>query len=317
MRRAADWRELGHEISFGGVNAASRYLGVSKTRAERDLQELPLYQKYKVPKRSRVPNPYRVYRVGELVQLDLLDVSNLQHRNGRIRFWLVLLDTFSRYVVSEMLPNKRASTVTAATRRLIEKFETTSRMKVERALMDRGKEFVNREFMGMLREADVDVAHAVRHAHGVERVQLTLQRILYRYLAQPGKGGRYRDVFDDIIDTYNNKFHRIIGCTPAQGIKPQFRTEVLNAVLYDHYKRSDSKRRKRKNIKLWPGDLVRVLKYRDNFERGYGQKFSDAVYKIKHMDSVHSDPTYMLVTHPGQEPVLRSFVSSELSKIRG
>lgn len=313
-----EWGRLGNEASYGGIGSYARQHGIGAGKAEKELQAIESYQKFKTPRRSAVQNPYRIYRAGELLQVDLLDISNIHRQNRGVKYLVVCLDTYSRWVGVEGIKRKHSNVVTAATEKLFDEFERESGAQIARCCTDKGSEFGS-HFQEMLRNRGIDAFYGNDHCHAVERVQLTLQRLIYRFLAH-NRTNRYIDALPEIVRTYNNKKHRITGFSPLQSLKPEFRTEVLNNITFDHYSRngfnSKSRKRRIRSARLKNGDIVRILKYKDNFARGYGAKFSDQLYKIIHVDRAHADPTYLLETHPGGDKVIGSFVYSQLSKVR-
>lgn len=316
--RKTKWSALGNEASLGGIGSYGRQFGIGSEQAKKELHQIPTYTRYKVPRRSAVQNPYRVYRAGELLQLDLLDISNLSRQNRGVRYLVTCLDTYSRFVCQEGIKRKTADVVISAAERLFDIFERISGVEIARACFDKGSEFGG-AFLQMLERRGIQPFYGNDHCHAVERVQLTIQRLIYRFLAD-NNSKRYIDSLQEILHTYNNKRHRITGFSPMQALRPEFRTETLNNILYDHYKRNTyaaiaGMRRKRRKARLKVGDIVRILKYADNFARGYGEKFSQQLYKVNHIDAQHADPTYLLTTHPGGEEVIGSFVYSQLSKV--
>ena len=64
----------------------------------------------------------------------------------------------------------------------------------------------------------------------------------------------YIDKLDDIVNKYNNTYHRTIKMKPVD-VKP---------IIY-----IDLKENNKEGLKFKAGDHVRISKYKKNFEKGY------------------------------------------------
>ena len=58
--------------------------------------------------------------------------------------------------------------------------------------------------------------YTTSHAPHVERVQATLQNLIYKHITSR-MNFRYIDNLDKLVSTYNNRVHRSTGLTPNQG----------------------------------------------------------------------------------------------------
>ena len=88
--------------------------------------------------------------------------------------------------------------------------------KVESIGSDRGKEFVNNKMKKFLSESSIKLInpYTSTHAHFVERVQATLQSIIYKYITRK-MNFKFYDKLQDFVKTYNNRKHRITKLSPT------------------------------------------------------------------------------------------------------
>ena len=99
-----------------------------------------------------------------------------------------------------------------------------------------------------------------------ERFIRTLKNKIYKYLTTISKNV-YIDKLDDIVNKYNNTYHRTIKMKPVD-IKPS---------TYIDY----SKEINDEDPKFKIGDIVKISKYKKFFAKGYVPNWSEEVYVIK------------------------------------
>ena len=101
---------------------------------------------------------------------------------------------------------------------LLEAFDSilSEGRKPEKLRTDKSTEFLNESFQQYLKNRDIHFYTADNEpkASVVERVNRTLKSKLYRYFTAINSL-RYIDVLQDLVDSYNNTFHRSIGHAPA------------------------------------------------------------------------------------------------------
>ena len=103
-----------------------------------------------------------------------------------------------------------------------------------------------------------------------ESIIRTLKTKIYKYMTSVSKNV-YIDKLDDIVDEYNNTYHRKIKMKPV---------EVKDDTYIDFKKEVNDK-----DPKFKVRDHVRISKYKNIFAKGYTPNWSDKVFvvsKIKH-----------------------------------
>ena len=98
-----------------------------------------------------------------------------------------------------------------------------------------------------------------------ERFIRTL-KIKFKYMTSKSKNV-YIDKLDDIVDEYNNTYHRTIKMKPVD-VKTSTYIESSKEINYQ-------------DPKFKIDDVVRISKYKNNFEKGYASNCSEEIFVIK------------------------------------
>ena len=98
-----------------------------------------------------------------------------------------------------------------------------------------------------------------------ERFIRTLKNKIYKYMTSISKNV-YIDKLDDIVNEYNNTYHRTIKMKPV---------DVEDNTYIDFEKEVNDK-----DPKLKVGDHVRISKYKNFFAKGYTPNWSEEVFVI-------------------------------------
>ena len=263
-RRYTDPRTPG---SFGGVLAWKRYSDRSTNEVKTFLAGQDSYTLHK-PRRIRFPRR-RTYSKGiaDLYQADLVDVTNLSTYNDGMRYLLTCIDVFSKRAWAIPVRTKSARDVTEA----FDKIAIANKMNMLQT--DKGTEFLNSTFQTMLRRHGIHFYTSENEdlkASVVERFNRTLKSKMYRYFTHANTR-RYLDVLDDLLQSYNNTYHRSIGMAPAD-VGPH-NEEAVRDRLYPPKPKSHK-------WKYRVGDLVRIAVQRRPFKKGYLGEWSREIFEI-------------------------------------
>ena len=98
-----------------------------------------------------------------------------------------------------------------------------------------------------------------------ERFIRTLKIKIYKYMTSISKN-MYIDELDDIVNEYNNTYHKTIKVKPV---------EVKDNTYIDFKKEVNDK-----DPKFKVGDHVRISKYKNIFAKGYTPNWSEEVFVI-------------------------------------
>ena len=131
--------------------------------------------------------------------------------NKGIRYLLCAIDLFSKYAwVVPLKDNKGVSIVNA-----FQKILDSSKRKPNKIWVVQGSEFCNNLFKKFLKENNIEMYSTFNgwKSAVAEKFIKTLKNKIFKHMGVVSKS-IYFDVSDDIVDNYNNTFHRIIGMKP-------------------------------------------------------------------------------------------------------
>ena len=108
--------------------------------------------------------------------------------------------------------------------------------------------------------------HNERKPASAERFIRTLKNKFYKHITAVSKNV-YFDVLDDIVDKFNNTYHRNIKMKPI---------DVKSGSFAEYNEESNEK-----DPKFKVADHVRISKYKNIFTKGYAPNWSEEVFDVK------------------------------------
>ena len=149
---------------------------------------------------------------------------------------------------------------------------------------------------------DHDIAMYSTHNEGksvvAERFIRSIKNRIYKYMTFISKHV-YIDKLDDIVDEYNNIYHRTIKMKPIDAKN--------NTYIKIDKEVNDN------DPKFKVGDHVRTSKYKSIFAKGYTPNWSEEVFVIKEIKNT-VPWTYVINDVNGQE-IIGKFYEKELQKL--
>ena len=131
-----------------------------------------------------------------------------------------------------------------------------------------------------------------------ERFIKTLKKTIYKYMTSISKNV-YIDKLDDIVNEYNNSYHRTIKMKPID-IKDNTYINIGKEV-------SD------KDPKFKDGYHVRISKYKNIFAKGYTPNWSEEIFVIKEIKN--KVPWTYVINDLNGEEIIGTFYEKKLQKI--
>lgn len=211
----------------------------------------------------------------------------------------MIIDCYSKYVWTHPLKSKSATDVSAA----IENIFKRSKPRLPKNLQtDRGKEFFNAIFKNLMQKYNINhyCTFSVKKAAIVERVIRTLKSILFKRFSLQGTY-KWWNILDEVTSEYNHKKHRTIG------MKPTDVTSKTKLLVYDNLKISPKP-------KFTVDDVVRISKFKSQFEKGYTPQWSTELFKIC-KTNLTNPPTYLLQDFHNKQ-IQGCFYEPELQKVK-
>ena len=108
----------------------------------------------------------------------------------------------------------------------------------------------------------------------------------------------YFRVLNDIVDEYNNTYHRTIKMKPI---------DVKNDSFAGYNDKSNEK-----DPKFKENDHIRISKYRNVFAKGYASNWSEEIFVIKKIKN--TVPWNYVISDSNGEEITGSFYEKELQK---
>ena len=163
----------------------------------------------------------------------------------------------------------------------------------------KGSEFYNNSFKKSLKDNNIGMysIHNEGKSVAAERFIGTLKNKIYKYMTSISKN-LYINKLDDIVDEYNNTYHRTI--------KMKF-IDVKDNTYIDFGKKVNDK-----DPKFNIGDHVRITKYTNIFPKGYTPNWSEEVFVIS--KTKNALPWTYVINDPNSEEITGNVYEKELQK---
>jgi len=244
---------------------------------------------------------------------DLASIENIAKYNDGIKFLLILIDIFSRFLIIKPLKNKKSLTVANALKLI---FENNSR-KPKVIRFDQGGKFKS-EVKKYLKKMGIHVFYTQNNrikANYAERVIRTIKNIIYSYCMEK-QTYRYIDVLQDIVDSYNNTPHQSLGGTTPASVSKRNEDEIryVQYLVKKKVRIHSLKKSKKKFYKFKIGDLVRILHLKITFEKRYQEKWTIEYFKVAKRFKRGNQDLYKLTDIIGDE-IQGTFYRYEIQKL--
>ena len=210
----------------------------------------------------------RCFYQNELAMMDTINYRAYGKQNDGFRYIMVYVDCFSKVCFAE--PMKRLDELSSllAIENIFKRLDEYPRYIVS----DRGNEFMCARVQHFFQTTGV-MFYNLRGQHKAsiaERMIRTLKTFLEKFFWQNHKK-RWIDVLQSFVTKYNNTYHRSIRMKPSQ-VSLQNRDRVFRN-LFPEIKRVVKPR-------LEKNSLVRIVKTKGVFEKGYSRRWSREIFTI-------------------------------------
>ena len=181
---------------------------------------------------------------------DLADMQLISKFNKGFRFLLCVIDIFSKYAWVAPLKDKKGVSIVNEFRKILKQADR----KPNKIWVDKGSELYNNYLKKWLQDNDIVTYSTHNEGKSIvaQRFIRTLKNKIYKYMTSISQNV-YIDKLDDIVNEYNNTYHRTIKMKPI---------DVKDNTYID-------KEVNNKDLKFKVGDHVRISKYKNIFAKGY------------------------------------------------
>ncbi len=302
---------LGVEKLYDAVKA-ERVYNVTYDEITKWLQKHEPYSLNRAVRRVSYRNAVLVSGLDDQFEADLADLSNASYveANNGVKYLLVVIDVFSRYLWVEALTNKHAKTIIAA----FEKIFKTSKRKPKRLRTDRGSEFTAKSVQKFMKGQNIHQIFTSNEvqANYAERVIKTLKSKIYRYVVHENTF-EYTKVLQNMVDSYNNTWHHGIRERPKNVNKSNEGRLWWQMYWPDTAFLKELKRNRKYKFEV--GDKVRMTLRRQAFQKEYDVRWTGEIFIIvKRFKRDGTTPLYKLNDYEN-DPVLGTFYENELQKV--
>jgi hypothetical protein len=274
---------------------------ITRSQVKQWLRSQRTYTLHK-PARKRFPrNRVIVGSIDQLWQVDLVDVQSIKKYNSGYNYILTVIDVLSKFAWAIPLKKKDGPSLVTEFKHILK-----SGRKPLKVQADKGTEFMNRLFQSLLKERNIEffnTFNAETKASIVERLNKTLKSKLWTYFTWKNTL-RYVDILPELINSYNNTYHRSIKTKPSLVNKSNEKE-----IWYTLYGKEPT----RKGYKFRIGDQVRISKSKRLFDKGYLQSWNEEIFTIAKRIP-RNPPVYKLKEYDGDE-VEGTFYENELQRV--
>ena len=160
------------------------------------------------------------------------------------------IDLFSKYACVILTKDKKGTSIVNAFQKII-----SNGRKPNKIWIDQSNEFYNKYFKDFLKINNIEMYSIYNEGKSVvaERFIRTLKNSIFKYMTAISKNV-YFDLFDDIVNKYNNTVHKTIKIKPID-VKSDSHAEYIEDF-------------NKKDPKFKVGNHVRISKYKNIFAKG-------------------------------------------------
>jgi hypothetical protein len=269
-------------------------------QTQKYLQTIDSYTKTKKVIRKFKRLPIIARHSGELMQVDLFDLSKLSRFNRGFKWVLLGTDTISKRLYLIPLKSKKGSEVAKGLKRIIER---EPRCKL--ILSDLGPEFYNKHVtQEILNPYNIKLysTFSGQKASQSERYGRWLKTRLERYFIYTGQN-KWIDILETLETVFNNTKHSRTLIEPNK-VNKYNEMEVV-ARLFPKVKHEPPK--------LTFGQHVRILKSTNIFAKKTKAQFSDEIFEVYGIN--YGNPTTYKIKDLKGEPVIGTIYYQELSPV--
>lgn len=239
--------------------------------------------------------------LNDLYQLDLVEMGPYARQNKGMRYILTIINCFSKFAFATPLKTKSGADVARALEPILKKH------KMKHLQGDQGKEFFNKQVMGLVKKYGVNLYHSFSDLKSsiVERFNRTLKEKVWKKFTEKGTY-EWVSILPSLVKQYNNTVHSTIKMKPNDVKQKHVKTisSLLNKTKVPTKKPIKSK--------FEVNDSVRISKYKRVFTKGYLPNWSNEVFTVLAIKPTNPI-TYILQDSKG-ELLKGGFYAEELSK---
>ena len=245
-----------------------------------------LYGSHKRIKRRFPRNKFVTYKPNYCWDADVAFMKVYEKYNNGYRYFLLVIDTFSKYAFTVALRKNNAEEIKSAFKSIFRGFKR----KPMKLRSDMGREFNNHTVKSFLTEQTVEyftTQNTEIKAHFAERCIKTIKSKLEKYMHNK-RTYKWIDALQDITKSYNATIHNSIKMAPKDV------TENNTIEIWNRLYNSNELRKPLRHFKYNIDDVVRISSIKRTFEREYDIRWSIELFIVAHREVKESIPKYRI-----------------------
>ena len=284
------------KASYGSIKSLQKASGFSEKKVKIFLQSKNAYTKFRQATRKFNRLPAYAKHVNEIWCLDLAFMDKLARFNNGVKYLLVGIDIFSRFVRVQPMKSKNASDTVTAFQKMI-----TTKNCPSKLWTDKGTEFAG-PFKEFCKKNDITMysTKSETKAAYAERAIRSLKNIIYRFMED--SGDKYIHKLSQFVSTMNSRENRTTTLIPKNVKNNNFLRILYNRPI-----------RNKKKPKFSVGDFVRISLKDIPFRKGYKSQFTNEIFKI--IKGLSSNPPMYNIKGQNGDVILGKFYEQELTKV--
>ena len=213
------WKTPEHPAAFASPDKVYNVIkkenkfDIGRGTIKKILSKEDTYTVQKSPRRNFPRNRVIVSGQNDQWDIDLASMENVSKYNDGVKYLLVVIDIFSRFLMVKTLKDKKSATVAKGLKELFREFDKKPHL----IRFDQGGEFKS-EVKKTLKMEGVHFFYTLNSqikANYAERVIKTLKNRIYSYFME-NQSYRYINVLQKLVNSYNNTPHESLdNATPA------------------------------------------------------------------------------------------------------
>lgn len=300
--------------SFSGVDKLYRALKEDNPKLKladvtKELSQHETYTLHRPIKKKYKTSQVVVSGIDDTWQIDLVDMATAADENDDYRYILTVIDVFSKYAWAVASKKKDKNSIADAFNSIL----AATKRRPKRIQADEGTEFYNAVFKGIMKKHSIKLysTFSVLKASIVERFNRTLKQKMWRVFTL-NKNHEYMSILPQLVFSYNNTYHRSIKTKPVL-VNKKNESDIWNTLYGIDYEAQLYEGPKLEYLKLKVGDLVRISKYKNKFEKGYTSNWIPEIFVINKV--LQQDPMVYKIKDLESEDVMGDFYAPELQKV--
>lgn len=281
--------------------------GIGKYTVRKWLQNQDDYSLQKPNRKSFKKAKVVVSGIDDQFDADLADLARFSSENDGVKYLLIVIDIFSKYLWVQPLKGKTAKDVVAGLTTILNQGRKCKKLRT-----DNGSEFISKITKSYLRQENIyhfTTQNSNTKANFAERVIQTLKNMIFRYFTKQ-RNHRYVHILQDLVKSYNATPHRSLNHTAPKDVNRENEADIW---AYIYLK----PRKQKKSItayKFKKGDFVRISHNNMLFDRSYDEHFTREIFKVKSRLRMQGIPMYKIDDFMG-ESIKGNFYENEMQKV--